>query len=245
MPHTLRRSLLLALPLSLGLLAAPGTGLAQSSLTAGTLSLSGEGEVRAAPDQATLTLGVVTQGATAADALAENTTRLTGVFAVLDAAGIDGTDRQTSGLSIQPFWDSPRGSNPPPPRIIGYTVSNTVTIRVRDLGRLGAVLDAVVRDGANSFQGLSFGLSDPGPMLDAARRAAVADARRKATLYAEALEVELGPVLSVTESGRMAPPMMMRAEAAIAMASDAMPVPISEGQVTVSAEVSITWALDQ
>ncbi len=217
---------------------------AQSSLTAGTLALSGQGEVRAAPDQATITLGVVTQADSAAEALSENTARLTQVFAVLDGAGIAEKDRQTSGFSINPIWERQRSGSDEPPRIVGHTVTNTVTVLVRDLDSLGGVLDAVVREGGNRFQGLSFGVSDPAPHLAAARRAAVADARAKADLYADALSVELGPILSVSESGGMRP-VMMRAEAAMAMSADAMPVPIAEGEVSFSANVSITWALDQ
>lgn len=216
----------------------------QVTTTAGTLILNGLGEVSAAPDQVTITMGVVTQGDTAAEALAENTERLSAVFDVLDSAGIDGRDRQTSGLSINPIWERERGNNPPPPKIVGYTVSNNVSVRVRDLGNLGAVLDAVVRDGANNFQGLSFGVENAQPLQDEARKAAVADALRKAELYAEAMGVELGPIRSIGESGS-APPMMMRAEAAMAFAADAAPVPIAGGEVTFRANVSITWELDQ
>ncbi len=226
------------------LIAAPLASVAQTTSTAGTITLNGQGSVSAAPDQATLTLGVVTQGETAAEALTENTTRLTRVFGVLDDAGIEGRDRQTSGLSINPVWERQRGNNPPPPKIVGYTVSNNVTVRVRNLDNLGAVLDAVVRDGANNFQGLSFGVENSTALEDEARRAAVADVMRKGALYADALGVELGRIVTVSESGGVRP-IMMRAEAAMAMVADAAPVPIAGGEVSFSAQISIVWELDQ
>jgi uncharacterized protein YggE len=243
MTRVSRRLTLLGAALGVALLAAPVASLAQTTSTAGTIVLSGQGDIGAAPDQATITLGVFTQGETAAQALAENTARLTSVFGVLDAAGIEGRDRQTSGLSINPIWEHQRGNNPPPPTIVGYTVSNNVTVRVRDLDALGGVLDAVVRDGANNFQGLSFGVEDSAPLIDEARRAAVADALRKAELYADALGVDLGNIVSVSESGGMRP-MMMRGEAAMMMSDGAAPVPIAGGEVTFNAQVSITWELD-
>lgn len=243
MTRVSRRLTLLSAAFGMALLAAPVASLAQTTSTAGTIVLSGQGDVSAAPDQATITLGVVTQGETAAAALAANTARLTRVFGVLDEAGIDGRDRQTSGLSINPVWERQRGTNPPPPKIVGYTVSNNVTVRVRDLDALGGVLDAVVRDGANNFQGLSFGVEDSTPLMDDARRTAVADALRKAELYAEALGVDLGRIVSVSESGGMRP-VMMRAEAMMAMSDSAAPVPIAGGEVTFNAQVSITWELE-
>ena len=115
-------------------------------------------------------------------------------------------------------------------------------VRVRDLSILGEVLDAVARDGANSFEGLTFGLADPAAAGDAARRAAVADARRKAALYAEAAGVALGPLLSFAESGGAPVPQMM-ARAEMAMASDA--VPVAPGELTLTQRVTLTYALSE
>jgi len=222
-----------------------GVASAQES-SPGTLSLSGEGRVAAAPDLATITLGVVTQGKTAAEALAENTARLSGVFGVLDDVGIAPENRQTSGLSIQPEWTRPRSqSDTAPPRISGYRVSNTVTVRVHEIDALGDVLDAVVRSGANTFQGLSFGVTEDQALRDAARQAAVKDVLAKAELYAAALDVELGDIVSMSEHGGMQQPVLMRGEA-MAMASDmAAPVPIAGGEVVFTAGVSIVFALIQ
>ena len=211
----------------------------------GTLSISGRGEVSATPDMATITMGVVSQAKTAAEALADNNARLSGVFSVLDDAGVEDRDRQTSGLSVQPNWFHPRNSDAEnPPRITGYTVSNRLMVRIRDLDKLGEILDAVVRDGANQFQGLSFGVTDPAPLIEAARKAAVADALNKANLYTDALGISLGDIQNLSESGGAPQPMMMRAEAMI-MADAAPSVPVASGEVSFSSMVNITWALDQ
>ncbi|MEO1733453.1 MAG: SIMPL domain-containing protein, partial [Pseudomonadota bacterium] len=125
-------------------------------------------------------------------------------------------------------------------RITGFQASNTLIVRIRDLGGLGAMMDAVLQDGANDFRGLSFGMADPGPHVDAARSDAVADAMRKAQLMAAAAGLRLGPVLSISEGGSGQPrPMMM--EMAAARASDAMPV--APGEVSLSATVSMVFAL--
>jgi len=211
----------------------------------GTLSITGRAEVTATPDLATITMGVVSQAKTAAEALSDNNDRLAGVFAVLSAAGIEDQDRQTSGLTVQPNWVYPSSNVANrPPRITGYTVSNRLTVRIRDLERLGEILDAVVRDGANKFEGLRFSVIDPGPLLEQARKAAAADALRTAQLYAEALGIGLGPVRRIAENDREAQPMMIRAEAMRA-ADRAQNVPVASGEVRYSSTVNITWLLEQ
>ncbi len=212
----------------------------------GSVSISGRGEVSAPPDLVTITMGVVSQAETAAEALSQNNAQLSGVFAVLDAEEIDELDRQTNGLSVQPNWIYPRdNSDKTPPYIASYTVSNTLRVRIRDLDRLGEILDALVRDGANQFQGLSFGVTDPAPLLEQARKAAAADALAKAQLYADALGIALGDVKSLSENGQVAPPpTMMRAEAMI-LAEVAPSVPVATGQVSFTSTVHITWAIDQ
>jgi uncharacterized protein len=200
------------------------------------ITVSGEGRVEAAPDMATLSLGVTTQADTAAAALAANSQQLAVVLDRLRAAGIAARDLQTSGLSMQPNWDY---SNNAAPRITGYVASNMLTVRVRALDTLGTVLDSAVRDGANTFNGLGFALADPAAALDEARRRAVADARHKAELLAEAAGVTLGPVVSISEGGGGGQPAPMYRSAA--MAAEA--VPVAEGEVLLSAQVSIVYAI--
>ncbi len=200
--------------------------------------VTGEGRVEARPDMAMVSLGVTTEAETAAAALEENSKRMAEVLARLREAGIEERDLQTSGLSLGPRWDY--GSGERAPRLVGFTALNGLSVRVRDLDALGGILDQSVRDGANTFNGLSFGLIEPQPVLDEARRRAVVDARRKAELYAEAAGVTLGPILLLTESGGMSPPQPMMRMAAAEMA-DA--VPIAQGEVSLTASVSITWQL--
>lgn len=202
-----------------------------------TMTVTGTGEIAAAPDIATVTLGAVAEAKTAQEAMDEVSAQVSAILATLQAAGVAPRDLQTSALSLSPLWSN-RYDSTAPPRITGFRAENMLTVRLRDLDGLGGVLDAVLGEGANSFRSLAFGLSDPQPVQDAARSAAVADARRKARLYAEAAGLTLGPVLSFTESGGASPrPAMM--EAARASAD----MPIAEGELTIRASVTMVFAI--
>lgn len=203
------------------------------------ITVTGEGRVDARPDMAVITLGVATQGDTAAAALSENSTRLAAVLAQLKAAGVAERDLQTSGLSLGPRMDYSREGQPP--KVVGYEASNMVTVRVRDLTALGGILDKAVGDGANTFHGLSFGLTDSTAALDAARVDAVKEAARKAAMMADAAGVTLGPVIEMTESGGAPDPMPMYRKGAVAMAAEA--VPVEGGEVSYSVNVTVTWEL--
>jgi uncharacterized protein len=199
------------------------------------ITVTGEGVVEATPDIATMTIGVTTQGPTAAEALAANSAALEAVLARLTAAGIAARDLQTSNLSLNPNWT---GYDNATPTIAGYVASNTLTVRVRALSSLGAVLDAAVADGANTLNGLTFGLADPAPALNEARKEAVADARAKAELLAAAAGVTLGKVVSISEAGGMSAPVpMFRADASAA------PVPVASGELGMTATVTIFYAI--
>ena len=164
-----------------GLMMLPAVAMADSHMAApATISVTGEGIVAAVPDLATVSLGVTMQGDTAAAAMAAGNRALQAVLERLKAAGIEDRDLQTSNLSLNPNWQSGDGTTAPV--IVGYIASNILSVRVRDLDKLGAVLDAVVTDGANTLNGISFGLADPDPVLDQARTEAVADARGRAEL---------------------------------------------------------------
>lgn len=205
-----------------------------------TISVSGEGRVATSPDMATISLGVTTFGDTAAAAMATNSEELVKVMANLTAAGIEAKDIQTTGLMLNPNWtyDSNGGAG----TINGYTAMNMVNVRVRALDGLGGVLDAAVKDGANTLNGLTFGVADPQPVNDAARKLAVADAARKAGLLAEAAGVKLGSVMSISEqTGYAEPTPMFRAEASSAPGG----VPVAGGEVAITVIVNMTWALAQ
>jgi uncharacterized protein YggE len=202
------------------------------------ITVSGEGRSDVAPDMAVITVGVETRAATAADALRENSARLTAVLDRLRAAGIAPRDLQTSGLSLGPRYEHDRDGRV---QSILYEASNNLTVRVRALDRLGTVLDLVVADGANSFNGLQFALSDPQPAMDAARRAAVADARRRAEMIAAEAGLRLGRVLDITEQSYGGGPRpLARMDAVMAEA----PVPVEGGEVSYAAGVSIVWTLE-
>lgn len=204
------------------------------------ISLTGHGEVQAAPDMAMVTIGTVDQAATAAEALAANNASMAAVMAVLKDAGIAEKDIQTSNFLVQPRYDY--GNSTQPPRLVGYEVSNTLTITVRNLDTLGALLDRSVASGSNRIDGISFELADPDKALDEARKRAAADAARKAKLYAAALGVNLGPILSVSETGGLPPPVTMRMKTMGAEAASAE-VPIARGEQTVSVDVNIAWEI--
>lgn len=219
----------------MALIATPS--LAQDS--AATLSVTGEGSVNVAPDMATISLGVTVNGDTAKAALDANSAALSAVVEKLKAAGIDAKDIQTTGLSINPMFDFSASGNPQ--RVLGYNASNMVTVRVRAIDTVGAILDASVTDGANTLNGISFGLTDPVPATDEARVAAVADARRRAELLATAAGVALGPIVSISESQGFAPSPMM----AGAAFDRAAAVPIAAGEMSVAASVNVTFRIDQ
>lgn len=232
------RFLALAILAGVAGLAAPG--LAQTAADVPVLRVTGEGRVEVAPDMAVITLGVQSRAKTARAALSENSERVAAVLDSLRAAGLAARDLQTSGLSLGPEWESYRIGNQNTPRVIGFLASNMVTVRVRDLPALGGILDRIVDDGANSFNGLQFSVSNLDDVQDTARRAAVQDARRKAELYAGAAGVTLGPIQSLTEGGTGGPPRpMMAREMAMSDAS----VPVAEGEITISATVEIIYSL--
>lgn len=217
------------------------SGAASAAETApATISVTGEGRVEAAPDMATVSLGVTTEGDTAAAALGANSEAVASVIARLKAAGIEDRDVQTSGLSLGPHYDY-GGSSGGEPKITGYLAANMVTVRVREIASVGAVLDGVVAEGANTLNGLSFGLQDSEAALDEARRLAVADATRKAQLYAEAAGVTLGRIQTIAEPAGAQPrgPVMM-AEASFAKGGD---VPVASGEVNLGASVEIVYEI--
>ena len=239
--HRLARAALVAstaLALGAPAMAAPGKGgygMCHPGMS--RLTVTGEGEARAAPDLATIQLGVTTQAPSAAEAMRQNSTQQTAVIDALAGAGIEAADVQTSGLNLNPVMDYAEGRAP---SVTGYQATNMVTVRVRDVARLGEVLDAIVVAGANEINGISFIRDDASASEDEARRAAVTDARHKAEVLAEAAGLTLGPVLMLRDTPAMEGPrpMMMEARAA----SDAK-VPIAPGEVALNAMVEMQFAL--
>jgi uncharacterized protein YggE len=202
-----------------------------------TIAISATGRVTVEPDQARITAGVTADAATARAALSGNSEAMGKVIAELKAAGIDAKDIQTASFRVEPRYTRPMEGQAP--KIDGYSVSNEVQVLVRDLAKLGEILDRLVTAGANQTAGLSFEVSNAETLLDDARKEAVANARRRAELYAAAAGVELGEVLTITEGEAMPPPRPVFARAVKLQAA----VPIERGTETLEASVTITWAL--
>ena len=227
-----------------GALAAFGTSneaaAADNAAAPRTIRVSGQGEVSGKPDQAHLSAGVMTQAPTAAAALTANTTAMNRVFAALKTLGIPDNKIQTSNFSVQPQYPPYRPDATEPRNIIGYQVSNQVSVTVDDLTKLGPALDALVRNGANQLGGVSFAIADPKPLAERARAAAVTDAAAKARTLAGAAGVALGPLLSIQEgtSFRPGPVFALRAEAAAPA-----PPPVAIGESSVTVNVTMIYAI--
>lgn len=213
---------------------------------AGTVSINGHGEVTATPDTAYVGSGVTTQGASAREALDANSTAMADLLAALEDAGIDVKDIQTSGFSVNPnyVYSDQRDANgySQPPRINGYQVSNAVTVRVRAVDTLGAVLDRAVSVGANTINGVSFTVADPSVLLDQARKLAFADAKAKGSLYAAAAGAKLAEVVSIMESSANSAPQPYMVKA-MAEAAPRDEVPVSAGELSFAIDVAIQWRL--
>lgn len=205
--------------------------------------LSGEGKASAAPDLAIINSGVVSEGATAREALDANTTAMATLVNAIKAAGIEDRDIATSGFSVQPryIYSQRNDGTQEPPRISGYEVRNTVTVKVRDLTKLGGILDKAVTEGSNQIDSLSFDIADKKKLYEEARKAALADARAKAELYAEAAGVKLGRLRELSEqagAGFPPPRPMMRME----MKAQA-DVPIERGEQDIAVNITTTWEI--
>ncbi len=217
-----------------------GADSADAAFRATTLNLSASGESKVTPDLATITLGVQTDGPTAAQALSANAAQMTRVVAALRKAGIAERDIQTSSLNVSPQYVYEQNQ---PPKLNGYQASNQVTIQVRDLAKLGQTVDATVGAGATNVGGISFGLQDPKAAEDAARLDAVKALQAKADLYARATGYRIVRLVSLGEGGGYTPsppPMPMYAMAKREMADSS---PVSAGELKVRIDVSATYEL--
>lgn len=234
---------LAALALSLLIPSLPLTASAQETIQ-GTIVVSGTGEVSAVPDQAQVSAGVVTQAETADEALDANTEAMDRVFATLREADIEDRNIRTSNFSVSPQYEPYRQSNPNPRRIIGYQVSNQVTVVLEDIGDVATTIDALIRSGANQLYGVVFSISDPKPLAEEARRAAVEDAAAKAQTLAEASGMNLGAPILIQEGGFVMP--VVRQFFAVGGAPPppaAPPRPVAAGEQNVTVNVSVTYRI--
>lgn len=234
---SLAAALLLAAPL---LMPAPAIAADEVKAMLRTLAVSATGTSTATPDQVSISTGVTSNAKTAKAALAANSAAMNKVVATMKATGVEERDIQTSNFSLQPVYDY--SQNGKPPKLTGYQVSNTVTIRLRNIARLGDVLDQAVGDGSNQIGGIQFIVSKADQLRDAARKDAVANATRIAKTYAAAAGVTLGDVLQINEGAVVAPPNPMIMRQAKAQAESAAP-PIEAGEETLTVNVSMVFAL--
>jgi uncharacterized protein YggE len=200
------------------------------------ITVTGEASISVEPDVAQLRAGVVTDAKTAREAAEANSRTMNAVMAAVRALGIAERDVQTSRYSIQPTYEPAR---PQRDRISGFQATNSVTLKIRQIDKLGEIIDRLAVAGANSMGGVEFLVSDPSKQLDEARKQAIADARRRAELYASAAGVALGGVFSITEQsvGMPFPPMPMGRAAA------APETPIAPGERTLRLAVTVTFDL--
>jgi len=203
-----------------------------------TVTVSASATVQVAPDAANITGGVVSDADTARAALDANSGSVSNLIDGLKAMGIKEKDLQTSNFSIQPRYENvqPEG----PPQLVGYRVQNSINVLVRDLGKLGETLDLMVSLGANQMHDMTFIVSNAETLKDEARRAAIANALRRAELYAAAAGAEVGEVVRISEETQGfegGPRPMFRGAAMTAS------VPVEAGQETLEARVTVTWEL--
>ena len=205
------------------------------------ISVTGEGEASVAPDMAILNLTVLREAETARAALSANNDAMKQVLAALKEAGVAERDLQTSGLSIQPRYAQPGKDRAGEPKITGYSVSNALTVRVRNLADAGGILDKVVGLGVNQGGGIAFVKDDMKPTLTEARKRAVADAVARARTLAEAAEVKLGKILLIEEQSSMPRPMPYGG--AVRMAASDAAVPLASGENTYRTQVNVIFEI--
>ncbi len=208
------------------------------------VEVTGEGSVTAKPDFARVTLGVTTAGKDAREAMTANAKSVNALISLIKAEGVADADIQTSSLAISPQFSSATSASSAPQTIIGYNVSDMVTVTARDISRLGPLIDKAVGAGANAIYGISYGENDPSALLDKARPLAVADARRKAEIYASAggAWAKIGRLMSLIEQpGASRVPI---GRFASAQSAGAAPTPIEAGEdkltVTITAQFELT-----
>jgi uncharacterized protein YggE len=223
------------------------------------LSITAEGRSYRTPDIASFSAGVVTQADTAGEAISGNSRQMNDVVAALKRAGIADRDIQSSAITLQPRYANPEleaqilarqsrqpyvpPQKPMTPKIVGYEARNTVQVRVRRLGEMGRIIDTLVAQGANEVNGPSFSLEEPRAALDEARGQAMAEARRRAELYAQAAGLHVARILSISESGGYYP-MQEMAMARVAMAPPAPPpTPVAPGELTMGLSLSVQFEL--
>ena len=202
-----------------------------------SITVTGTGEILVKPDIARINIGVVTQFESASEGVRQNNEAVEKLLKALDKYGIAESDIQTSNFSVAPQYNYDRSGQAP--RLIGYTVTNQVRVAVHSIADLGSLLDEVVTAGANQINGVAFAINEAKSFEDTARRMAMADAHRKAEIYAQEAGVRIGSVLRVEEAGPVAIPQF-----GFNAVQEARAVPIAPGQQAIRQQVRVTFAID-
>ncbi len=222
-----------------GLSPQPFTQAAASDQVHG-VTVQGTGRVTLKPDLATLSLGVTTQAKSAAQAQSNASKAMTAIIAAVKKQGVADADMVSDSISLYPTYDYQNGSAPP--RITGYTASQSLSVKVRDLGKVGPLIDGGVAAGANQVGGVTFSVDDPTAATEQARKAAVDDAKKRAQTLAQASGVALGVPISIVESSAPAPTPIAYDKAA-AVAAPLASTPVQVGTTEVVVTVEITYAI--
>ncbi|MDK4724921.1 SIMPL domain-containing protein [Rhizobium phaseoli] len=238
---TVMMTALLALPLAA---AAPAVA-QEAKPREAVISVTGDGESSVAPDMAIVTLSVVKQAKTAREALDENNKAMNDVLDALKSGGIAERDLQTSGFSIQPQYNYPQpvDGQQQQPQLIGYQTINAVTVRLRDLAKLGQVIDQSVTLGINQGGDIQFTNDKPEAAIEEARKDAVAEAVKKAKTLSEAAGVKLGRIIEINENEPR--PLPQPAYRATMMKEADAAVPVQAGETTYNVSVTVTFAIEQ
>ena len=237
-PLFLALSLAIAVPMTANAQTSPDIAIASPQGT--LLSVSASADATRVPDVATISTGVVTQAADANAAMRANAVQMDKVMAAIRAAGIAERDIQTAGINLNPQYKYVENQ---PPSIVGYQASNTVNVKVRDLSKLGKVLDAFVEQGANQINGPSFEVDKPDEAYDEARVAAIRKAQARAQTYADALGLKVRRIISIGEGGASFPRPMPMLRAMAADAGFAKETAISPGESTLSVNIEVVFEL--
>lgn len=203
-----------------------------------TITVQGQGMASSSPDMAVIRSGVVTQAVTPSAAISANNAAMAQLLSMTREFGVKDKDMQTSQFSLSPQYE--RNNTPSPPQITGYRVANQFTVRLRDIAKLGTYLDGLVRSGANQISGISFEIEDMAALNDKAREHAVADALSRAQKYAQEFKLTLGEPTSIVEHSTSARPQHAMQRMSMQAAEQ---VPIATGEMTVSASISVVFAI--
>lgn len=239
-----------AMALALTSFSMPSQAQNAASVAAGTqnqnstlISVSAQASAKRVPDVASISTGVVTQATDANTAMRLNAEQMGKVNAAIKSAGIEARDIRTSGVSLNARYDYENGKTP---RITGYEARNTVSIKVRDLSKLGKLMDSLVAAGANDLNGPNFEVDKADEAYDEARLAALKKARARADLYANALGLQVRRIVSIDEGGGMSNPMpVMRAMSADAYAGKAANTEIAPGESSLGVTLNIVYELSK